>query len=118
MTGNSGGWKQARFDLSAYAGQQVEVSISYVTDPAVGGVGAFVDDTQVLADGTVREHEGFESWSGFHGSGPGSAGGTWTALAVGPLVIEFSREHVTGHLAEVLETVNRAHDDRRTAVAS
>ena len=36
------------FDLSAYAGQQVEVSITYVTDPGTGGVGAFVDDTKVV----------------------------------------------------------------------
>jgi len=64
MTGNSGGWKQATFDLSAYAGQQVEVSISYVTDASVGGVGASVDDTQVLVDGAVREHEGFETGLG------------------------------------------------------
>ena len=49
MTGNSDGWQQATFDLSAYAGKQVEVSISYVTDPSTGGVGAFVDDTKVLA---------------------------------------------------------------------
>ena len=39
MTGNSGGWQQVGFDLSAYAGQQVEVSISYVTDSGAGGVG-------------------------------------------------------------------------------
>jgi hypothetical protein len=64
MTGNSGGWQQATFDLSAYAGQQVEVSISYVTDPSAGGVGAFVDDTQVLVGGVVREHEGFETGLG------------------------------------------------------
>ena len=45
MTGNSGGWKN-RFILPAYAGQQVEVSISYVTDFVFGGSGVFVDDTQ------------------------------------------------------------------------
>jgi KUP system potassium uptake protein len=39
-------------------------------------------------------------------------------ISCGALVIEFSREHVTGHVAEVLETVNRGHDDRRAAVAS
>jgi hypothetical protein len=64
MTGNSGGWEQATFDLSAYAGHQVEVSISCVTDPSVGGVGAFVDDTQVLWGGIVHEQEGFENGLG------------------------------------------------------
>ena len=32
MTASSGGWQEVNFDLSAYAGQQVEVSISYVSD--------------------------------------------------------------------------------------
>jgi hypothetical protein len=64
MTGNSDGWQQATFDLSAYAGQQVEVSISYVTDPASGGVGAFIDDTQVLVGGVARDQEGFETGLG------------------------------------------------------
>ena len=64
MTGNSGGWQQATFDLSAYAGQQVEVSISYVTDASVGGVGAFIDDTRILVDGTAEQQEGFETGLG------------------------------------------------------
>jgi hypothetical protein len=64
MTGSSRGWQQAQFDLSAYAGQQVEVSISYVTDPASGGVGAFIDDIALLVDGEVRESEGFEAGLG------------------------------------------------------
>jgi hypothetical protein len=64
MTGNSDGWQQATFDLSAYAGKQVEVSISYVTDPSTGGVGAFVDDTKVLVGGAVTESEGFETGLG------------------------------------------------------
>ena len=64
MTGNSDGWQQTTFDLSAYTGQQVEVSISYVTDPATGGVGAFIDDTQVLVGGIARDQEGFETGLG------------------------------------------------------
>jgi len=78
MTGNSGGWQQATFDLSAYAGKQVEVSISYVTDPNTGGVGVFVDDTQVVVGGAVTQSEGFETglgaWS-LPGPPPGTAPG-------------------------------------------
>jgi hypothetical protein len=78
MTGNSGGWRQASFDLSTFAGQQVEVSISYVTDVSVGGVGAFIDDTRVVVGGAVREAEGFETglgpWS-VPGPPPGSPPG-------------------------------------------
>ncbi|WP_200823691.1 M14 family metallopeptidase [Nonomuraea solani] len=64
FTGNSGGWQQVAFDLSAYAGQQVEVSISYVTDPSTGGVGAFVDDTRVTTSAGTLEAEGFEAGLG------------------------------------------------------
>jgi Zinc carboxypeptidase/Immune inhibitor A peptidase M6 len=60
------GWEQARFDLSDFAGSQVEVSIAYVTDPGGGGVGAFVDDTRLTIDGTTTA-DGFEgetsSWA-------------------------------------------------------
>ena len=61
------GWHEVAFDLSAFAGKQVEVSITYVTDPASGGVGAFVDDTRIVIDDAVAEADGFE--------GPTS---TWT----------------------------------------
>jgi hypothetical protein len=61
------GWHEVSFDLSAFAGEQVEVSITYVTDPASGGVGAFVDDTRIVIDDVVAEADGFE--------GPTS---TWT----------------------------------------
>ncbi len=64
VTGSSGGWQDASFDLSSYAGQQVEVSIAYVTDPFTGGVGAFVDDTRIVIGGTVTEAEGFETGLG------------------------------------------------------
>ncbi|MEV6030153.1 M14 family zinc carboxypeptidase [Nonomuraea sp. NPDC052116] len=64
FTGDSGGWKQVAFDLSAYAGQQVEVSISYVTDPSTGGVGVFVDDTRVTTTGGTLDSEGFETGLG------------------------------------------------------
>jgi bacillopeptidase F (M6 metalloprotease family) len=64
FTDTTGGWRQVAFDLSAYAGQQVEVSIAYVTDPASGGVGAFVDDTRLVIDGAVVQAEGFETGSG------------------------------------------------------
>jgi Immune inhibitor A peptidase M6 len=47
FTGNSGGWDQVAFDLSAYAGKQVEVSIAYVSDPGTGGNGLFIDDTRL-----------------------------------------------------------------------
>jgi hypothetical protein len=64
FTGATRGWTPVSFDLSAYAGQQVEVSISYVTDPGSGGVGAFVDDTKITTTAGVLEAEGFETGAG------------------------------------------------------
>jgi hypothetical protein len=54
------GWTDVAYDLSAWQGQQVEVSISYVTDPAFGGVGVFVDDTRVVIDDDPSDADGFE----------------------------------------------------------
>jgi len=66
-TGNSGGFQDWKVDLSAYAGKQVEISITSVSDPAVQGLGVFVDDTVVTADGaTVAEtsfEDGLGGWS-------------------------------------------------------
>ncbi|WP_199434162.1 M14 family metallopeptidase [Qaidamihabitans albus] len=59
FTGSSE-WGPATFDLSRYAGGQVEIAVSYVTDPATGEVGAFLDDTSVTVDGQVVDESGFE----------------------------------------------------------
>ncbi|WP_338777339.1 M14 family zinc carboxypeptidase [Streptomyces sp. DG1A-41] len=61
LTGSSGGWRQVEFDLSAYAGKTVEVSISYVTDPGTGGYGVLADDASLVVGGTAKETEGFET---------------------------------------------------------
>ena len=59
FTGESGGWVDAAFDLSAYAGQSVDVKVSYVTDAVdvgvAGGIGVFVDDTRLTVGGTTVE---------------------------------------------------------------
>jgi hypothetical protein len=59
-TGDSDGWQKYAFDLSAYAGKQVEITVSYVTDPATGGIGAFVDDTALETTSGRTETDGFE----------------------------------------------------------
>jgi zinc carboxypeptidase len=43
-TGNSAGWQNWHVDLSPYAGQTIEVSLTYVSDWAVQGLGVFLDD--------------------------------------------------------------------------
>ncbi|MFJ3923569.1 M14 family zinc carboxypeptidase [Streptomyces sp. NPDC090022] len=61
FTGSSGGWKDAVFDLGAYAGQKVELSLSYVTDPGSGGRGVFADEAKLIVGGAEKESEGFET---------------------------------------------------------
>jgi hypothetical protein len=63
-TGNSAGWQDWSFDLSAYAGKQVEVAISYIQDFAADGLGVFVDNVAVSKDGTQTELADFESDTG------------------------------------------------------
>ncbi|MFE1327110.1 M14 family zinc carboxypeptidase [Streptomyces sp. NPDC058741] len=61
LTGSSGGWQQVEFDLSAYAGRTIEISISYVTDPGTGGHGVLADEASLVVGGTAKETEGFET---------------------------------------------------------
>ncbi|MFE3326311.1 M14 family zinc carboxypeptidase [Streptomyces sp. NPDC059176] len=86
FTGSSNGWREVSFDLTAYAGKQVELSVSYITDPGTGGLGAFVDDTRLVTGGTTVDTEGFEvslgPWS-VPGPPPGSRSNAsdWTRSA-------------------------------------
>jgi hypothetical protein len=60
-SGSSNGWQQWSVDLSAYAGKQVEVSISYISDWATQGLGVWLDDVTVTADGATLSETSFES---------------------------------------------------------
>ncbi|MGW1271840.1 M14 family zinc carboxypeptidase [Streptomyces sp. NPDC002491] len=61
LTGASSGWQQVNFDLSAYAGKNVEVSVAYVTDPGSGGRGVLADDASLVVGGGAVDTEGFET---------------------------------------------------------
>jgi hypothetical protein len=73
-TGNSGGYQDWRVDLSAYAGSQVELSISYVQDFGSGGLGVFVDDAKLTRDGVTADETSFEDGLGGFTAGPPPAG--------------------------------------------
>jgi hypothetical protein len=60
-TGNSGGFQTWNVDLSSYANKNVEVSITYIQDPAVRGLGVFVDDAKITLDGAPAGGTGFET---------------------------------------------------------
>ncbi|WP_155056446.1 M14 family metallopeptidase [Streptomyces blattellae] len=61
LTGASDGWQEVSFDLSAYAGKTVEVSLSYVSDSSVGGRGVLADNASVVVGGDAAQTEGFET---------------------------------------------------------
>ncbi|WP_077798687.1 M14 family metallopeptidase [Streptomyces sp. JHA26] len=61
LTGSSGGWRQVEFDLSAYAGKSVELSLAYVTDPGTGGRGVLADEASLVTGSTATGTEGFET---------------------------------------------------------
>lgn len=64
FTGASDGWTPVAFDLGAYAGAEVELVISYVTDAFTGETGLMVDDTRLVTAAGVSEAEGFETGLG------------------------------------------------------
>jgi hypothetical protein len=71
-TGSSGGWQNWSVDLSAYAGGDVEVSISYVSDWATQGLGVFIDDVTPPGGTTESFETDLGSWT-VPGAAPGSA---------------------------------------------
>jgi Zinc carboxypeptidase len=73
-SGPSGGWQQWSVDLSAYEGGQVEVSLAYVSDWAVQGLGVFLDDIEVsTGEGSTDFETDLGGWTvtgPAEGSGP------------------------------------------------
>ncbi len=61
VNGNSNGWRQATLDLSAFAGKNVEISVTYVSDQGVGGHGVFVDNASLIIGGNTVDNADFES---------------------------------------------------------
>ncbi|MFG2249318.1 M14 family zinc carboxypeptidase [Spirillospora sp. NPDC048823] len=93
LTGNSNGWVPAAFDLSAYAGKQVEVSFSYVSDPFTGGTGLFIDDTRLTTSSGEIDAEGFETGLGpwaIQGAPEGSPGNSEEFLRTQALIDSVS----------------------------
>ena len=70
--GRSDGWEEWRIDLTPYAGQQIELSISYASDWAIQGLGSFVDLINVPGgDGSTSFETGMDGWT-VPGPPPGS----------------------------------------------
>jgi hypothetical protein len=70
-SGRSGEWEEWTVDLSAYAGKQVEVSISYASDWVFQGLGAFVDSIEVsTGEGSTSFEEDDDPMDGWVVAGP------------------------------------------------
>jgi hypothetical protein len=86
-SGASDGYEQWAVDLSDYAGQEIEVSISYASDDSVQGNGVFVDDIEVSSGpgSTSFEDDGdtLDGWTA-PGAPAGSPGNEndWIAATV------------------------------------
>jgi hypothetical protein len=80
-SGQSAGWELWEVDLGAYAGQQVELSIAYVSDWATQNLGVLVDDIVVSTGmGSTSFEGGMDGWTL---TGP--------AAGSGPNVNDFAR---------------------------
>jgi hypothetical protein len=85
-TGNSAGYQDWKVDLSAYKGKQVELSITYVTDPATVGLGVFLDDVSITDGATTLSTTSFEDGLGGWAvpgapADSGANGGDWRQTA-------------------------------------
>ena len=63
ITGHSNGWVDASFDLSAFAGKNVEVRVAYISDAGVSEAGLYVDELALNVDGKTVFTDGAEGAS-------------------------------------------------------
>jgi len=78
VSGSSGGWQNWSLDLSGYAGKKVELAIVAATDWGTQGLGVFVDQVKVTADGVAAGTSFETDLGGWTVPGPpaGSPGNT------------------------------------------
>ncbi len=70
-SGSSDGWEQWSVDLGAYAGSDVKVAISYISDDSVQGPGVAVDDIEVsTGEGTTSFEADGDELDGWTVPGP------------------------------------------------
>jgi len=85
-TGSSGGWQEWSLPIpAAYTGKDVEISISVVSDPAVQGLGTWIDQLRVVdsADNPINSADpsfesGMDGWTTPGPPGPAGSGGQST----------------------------------------
>lgn len=61
FTGKSNGWESQSFDLSTYAGKDIQLRLRYATDWGSSFTGFFADNIKVVADGVTLVEDGAEN---------------------------------------------------------
>ncbi|MFG6495522.1 immune inhibitor A [Fictibacillus sp. UD] len=61
FTGKSDGWQKQSFDLSSYAGKEIQLRLRYATDWGWSELGFFADNIKVVADGQTLVEDGGEA---------------------------------------------------------
>ena len=84
----SGGWKDAKFNLSAYAGKKIGLRFRYATDGASQEIGFFADDIKVTGGGQTLVTDGAEN---------GANG--WTVAGFQAVGASMTTEHDNFYLA-------------------
>ena len=91
ITGTSNGWKDGTFDLSAFAGKNIELKFEYETDKYSFGAGFYVDDIQVINDKNVVLSDNAEGTSSFTLNG--FTRNTGTIIAPNYYLVEWRNHH-------------------------
>jgi hypothetical protein len=90
-SGNSQGWQQWSIDLGDYAGQNVEISIAYISDWGTQNLGVFVDD--IAWPGGSTSFEGADT-GGWQITGPpegsGANANNWKVAVAGDFPVGAS----------------------------
>ncbi|MGC3859187.1 immune inhibitor A domain-containing protein [Micromonospora chersina] len=81
LTGSTGGWRHDYVDLSAFAGQTIQVRLRYATDEAFVERGWFADDFSVTGGGATTWSDdvegGANGWTQTGGSFTDTTGAGW-----------------------------------------
>jgi immune inhibitor A len=82
LTGTTDGWRHDNIDLSAFAGQNIQVRLRYATDAAYMDRGWFSDDFSLTAGGTTLWSDDVEAgdngWTAADGTFTDTTGAGWT----------------------------------------
>jgi hypothetical protein len=62
-TGNSAGWQEWEVDLAPFAGDTIELSLSYVSDWATQGLGVWVDDVALSTGPSTSFESDLGGWT-------------------------------------------------------